>query len=59
MENLTTASGLFSITYNSNLPAATLLLSDNVWLNSNGDATTAATVDVAEIVARRPALWTP
>lgn len=50
--NLTVgAASRVDLTAAANIPASTLLLSENVWLNSNGDATTAATIDVAEIVA--------
>lgn len=50
-ENLTT--GIVSPTFvvAANIPAAALLLSENVWLNSTADVTTAVTIDIAEIRA--------
>lgn len=55
--NLTTPADSGVLPAAANIPAAALLLSENVWLNSNGDATTAATIDVAEIVAETTPLF--
>jgi hypothetical protein len=54
--NLTTPADSGELAISANTPAAALLFSDNVWLNSNADATTAATIDVAKIEARRAAI---
>ena len=49
--DLTTGDDSGNLVVNTNIPAAALLFSENVWLNSNADATTAATIDVAEVRA--------
>jgi hypothetical protein len=54
--DLTTGADSGVITVAANIPASTLLFSENVWLNSGGDATTQATVDVAEILVFRAPL---
>jgi hypothetical protein len=52
LHNLTTVQTTGVLTFTTEIPAATTLLSTNVWANTGTDATTAATIHVAEIEAQ-------
>lgn len=54
--NLTTGAEAGPFVVAANMPAANLLFSENVWLNSGADVTTGAAVDVACIEAQTEAL---
>lgn len=52
LDNLTTAATTGVLSFTTEIPAVAVLLSENVWANTGTDATTAATMDVAEIEAQ-------
>jgi hypothetical protein len=49
LHNLTSVQTTGVLTFTTEIPAATTLLSTNVWANTGTDATTSATIQVAEI----------
>lgn len=52
LDNLTTGAGTGVLTFNAEIPGATLSLSSNAWYNSGAEAATQATIDLAEIESR-------
>jgi hypothetical protein len=56
MVDLTTGATTGAMAVSANIPAAGVLLSENVWANTGTDATTSATIQIAKIEAQTPVL---